>query len=321
MKHRAVKKTMIFGIGLLFLVLPTLAAMLGETHEEPFEKTVGLARDGKVLIHNISGDIEVRTWSEGQVKIKALKTSRAGSLSQAKENAARVSIEIIEEGNTLRIETKYPRNLDRFWGRESVNVSVDYWLWIPDKASFRAKNISGDIDVEGAGGDLDLDAVSGDLHLRQISGRVEGNTVSGDIKGADIVGGVWLKSVSGDISMTAIKGSIEAETVSGDVELSGVSEANKVAIKALSGEVVYRGSINPAGNYSLKSHSGNVTLYLPADSAFDLDAGTFSGSIRTDFEIKVTGKVSGREMSGTVNSGGATVKLSSFSGDIKIIKS
>ena len=89
----------------------------------------------------------------------------------------------------------------------------------------------------------------------------------------------------------------------------------------MSGGVVYRGHINRQGNYTFKSHSGGVTLYLPADSAFDFDAETFSGDIETDFEIKVMGKVSPKEMSGTVNGGGATLKVSSFSGDIKLKKS
>jgi len=299
---------------------PAIGAADRQTYEEPFEKTVALARDGKVQISNVSGEIEVRTWGETRVKIKAVKRSRASSFAEAKENAARVNIEIVEEGNLLRIETNYPRS-DRFWGRHSANVSVDYWLWIPDQASFRAKNVSGDIDVEGTGGAVNLSAVSGDILIRKGRGQVECNAVSGDIEAADIVGDVFLKSVSGDIKAKGLKGGVDAETVSGDIELMEVTEANKVRVKALSGEVIYRGSINPAGNYNLKSHSGSITLYLPASSAFDLEAETFSGSIEMDFEIKMTGKISPREISGVVNNGGASLRISSFSGDIKLIKS
>lgn len=70
-----------------------------------------------------------------------------------------------------------------------------------------------------------------------------------------------------------------------------------------------------------KENQASVELYLPANSAFDFVAETFSGSITTDFEIKVTGKISPKEMSGVVNGCGATVKLPSFSGDIKLKKS
>jgi len=320
MKRSVIQKTAVMGVMLLLLVFSAAVAAERERYEEPFEKTFSLAKDGKVQISNISGDIEVRSWGEGQVKIKAIKLSKASSLSQAKEDAARVAIEITEEGNVLRIETKYPKS-GKFWGGESVNVSVDYWLWIPEKAGLKVNNISGDIDVEGTGGVLDVSAISGDVSLRKASGRAEGSTISGDLEISGIAGDVFLKSVSGDITADRVKGSIEAETVSGDVELTEVSEAATVRVKVLSGEIVYRGNINPAGNYSLKSHSGNVELDLPANSAFDFEAETFSGSITTDFEIKVTGKISPKEMSGVVNGGGATVKLSSFSGDIKLKKS
>ncbi len=320
MKRSVIQRTAVLGAMLLVLVFSAAVAAEKEKYEEPFEKVLALAKDGKVQISNISGDIEVRSWSEGQVKIKAVKVSRAASVSQAKENAAKVAIEITTEGNVVRVETKYPKS-GKFWRGESVNVSVDYWLWIPEKAGLKVKNISGDIDVEGTGGVLDLSAISGDVSLRKASGTADCNTISGDLEISGISGDIFLKSVSGDITAGQVKGSIEAETVSGEVKLMEVSEAATIRAKALSGEIVYRGRINPAGNYSFKSHSGNVELELPADSAFDFTAETFSGNITTDFEIKVTGKISTREMSGVVNGGGASVKLSSFSGDIRLRKS
>jgi DUF4097 and DUF4098 domain-containing protein YvlB len=61
-------------------------------------------------------------------------------------------------------------------------------------------------------------------------------------------------------------------------------------------------------------------LILPARSAFDLEAKTFSGSIDSAFEIMVMGKLSKRELKGSVNSGGAEVTVSTFSGDVRLKK-
>jgi DUF4097 and DUF4098 domain-containing protein YvlB len=317
MRNRQMKRAGWLVISLL-LVFSLAAAK--EKYQEKFDKTVPLAKDGKVDISNISGDIVVLSWNQDQVKIEALKTSEASSLEKAKENAAKVTIEVVPEGSLLRIETKYPKS-DKFWGGESVNVSVDYKLWIPEKAGLKANNISGDITAEAVGGAAALKAVSGDIHLTKAAGGADCNSVSGDVTVADVTGSAFLKSVSGDVKATSVKGSIEAETVSGDVTLDGVSEASTVRVKALSGEVLYRGGLSKQGNYSFKSHSGTVTLYIPADSAFDLEAETFSGGIESDFEIKVMGKVSPKELSGSVNGGGAVLKVSSFSGDIRLKKS
>jgi hypothetical protein len=310
------KKTGWLAISLL-LVFSLAAAK--EKYEEKFDKTVPLAKDGKVDISNISGDIAVLSWNQDQVKIEALKISDASSLEKAKENAAKVTIEVVPEGSLLRIETKYPKS-DKFWGGESVNVSVDYKLWIPEKAGLKANNISGEITAEALGGAAALKAVSGDIRLTKAAGGADCNSVSGDVTVADVTGSAFLKSVSGDVKATSVKGSVEAESVSGDIELTEISEASTVRVKALSGEVLYRGGLSKQGNYSFKSHSGSVALHIPADSAFDLEAETFSGGIESDFEIKVMGKVSPKELSGSVNGGGAVLKVSSFSGDIKLKK-
>jgi DUF4097 and DUF4098 domain-containing protein YvlB len=294
-------------------------AVAKEKYEEKFEKTVALAKDGKVDIGNISGDIVAMSWNEDQVKIEALKVSTAGSLDKARENAAMVKIEVTQEGNIVKIETKYPKG-EKFGHEESLNVSVNYKLWIPEKAALKANSISGDVTAEAIGGAAALKAVSGDVRLTKADGGAECTSVSGDVVAADVTGNAFLKSVSGDIKVNTIKGSVEAETVSGGVELLDVSEASSVRAKALSGEVVYRGRINPQGSYHFKSHSGDVELYLPADAAFDFEAESFSGGIETDFEVKVIGQVSRKELSGTVNGGGATLKVSSFSGDIRLKK-
>jgi DUF4097 and DUF4098 domain-containing protein YvlB len=320
MKRMKTAKTAILGISLLLLFALSASAFAArEKYEEKFEKTVTLAKQGKVDLRNISGNIEVKTWGQDQVKIQALKVSEASSSSKAKENADKVSIEVAEEGNVLRIATKYPKN-DKLRRGESINVSVNYWLWIPDQASLEVNSISGDVMAEGPGGPVDLSSISGEVRLSKASKGADCKTISGNLEITGVTGDAFLKSVSGNITASQVKGSIQAETVSGDLDLSQVSEASVVRLKSLSGSVVYRGSINRAGTYNLKSHSGEIEMILPANSAFDFEAQSFSGSINSDFEIKMTGKIAPREMSGVVNGGGATVKISTFSGDIKLKK-
>jgi len=74
------------------------------------------------------------------------------------------------------------------------------------------------------------------------------------------------------------------------------------------------------GTYEFKSHSGDVTLTIPSDAAFDLEARTFSGSIDSEFEITLTGKISKKELKGSVNGGGATLEVKTFSGDVELKK-
>ncbi len=307
----------------LFLVgayLP-LRCLAGEKEEfkEKFERTEALAKDGKVYLSNVSGDIDVKTWPQEQVKIDATKVTEASSAEKAKEDAAQVTIEVNKVGNVLRIETKYPERLGGLF-HKSLRVSVNYVLWIPDKASAEIKDVSGDIIVEGVGGALIAKSVSGDVDVRKAAMGADCDAVSGELKLADIVGDVNLKTVSGTIAATRIKGSIEAETVSGDIDLSEVSDAMVVKAKVLSGNLTFQGRINPQGRYSLNSHSGDVVMTIPADSAFEFEASSFSGNIQSDFPIEVSGKLSRKEIHGVVNKGGASIKLTTFSGDVELKK-
>lgn len=286
-----------------------------EKYEEKFEQTVSLARDGKVSLKNISGDIEVESWDKAEVKIEAKKISRASTLEKAKENAAKVKIEVIEEGNTLRIETKYPE-----LSIKSLNVSIDYHLLIPDKVAVKIKSVSGDVTLQQIGGAIEVDVVSGDIEVMKADKGVDCKSVSGDLELRGINGDAFLKTVSGDIILGKMNGSIEAESVSGDIELIDVSGARVVRGNALSGSITYQGDINPEGRYELKSHSGEIEMVLPSNAAFDLEASTFSGDIESDFEIMVSGKFSKKKIQGTVNGGGAVVILKAFSGDIDLKK-
>jgi hypothetical protein len=318
MKQRRTKKALVAMACLCFVLgLYSGKAIARERHEEKFEKTESLARDGKVFLSNISGSIEVKTWAEEKVKIEALKVSEASTLSRAQENAKMVLIEVKKEANILRVETKYPEHR----GKDSINVSVNYQLWIPDKASIDLDCVSGEVTAEGIGGSARVNTVSGTIKLKNVEKGAECNSTSGDLVLQNIKGDIDANTTSGTISASQIVGSINSGTVSGTIEMSEVSDAKTIKASSVSGSIRYQGKINPDGRYSLKTTSGQVEMTLPSDSSFELDADTFSGHIDSDFPIEISGKIVPRQFHGVVNKGGARISLSSFSGNIKLRKS
>jgi DUF4097 and DUF4098 domain-containing protein YvlB len=74
------------------------------------------------------------------------------------------------------------------------------------------------------------------------------------------------------------------------------------------------------GSYSFHTTSGDITVILPADSSFELEANTFSGSISCSFSIEVKVKKGTRKLAGTAGKGDASLRISSTSGDIDIEK-
>ena len=74
----------------LYQKVTILSSTAMAAHEELFEKTVKLSKDGKIWVSNISGDIDVTSWNEKKVEIKARK------LAHSKKDLQKVKIEIIE---------------------------------------------------------------------------------------------------------------------------------------------------------------------------------------------------------------------------------
>jgi hypothetical protein len=317
MKKRRIRKALVTLACFCFVLgLYSAKAAARERFEEKFEKTESLARDGKVFLSNVSGRIEVKTWAEEKVKIDALKVSQASTLSRAQENAKKVLIEVKKEANMLRIETKYPEHR----GGDSINVSVNYQLWIPDKASVDLDCVSGEVAAEGIGGSARLKTISGAIKLKDVEKGADCNSTSGDLVLENIKGDVDAYTTSGLISANQIAGSIDAETVSGSIEMSEVSDAKTVKANSISGSIRYQGKISSEGKYSLKTTSGQVVMTLPSDSSFEFEAETFSGHVDSDFPIQVSGKIGPREIRGVVNKGGAYISLSCFSGSIILKK-
>jgi hypothetical protein len=303
-----------------------------EKYEEKFDKTVALTKDGKVEVRNVSGDIEVKTWARAEVKIDALKVSKASSQEKARENADKVKIVVTSESGLVRIETDYPEK------SKNLRVSITYVLTVPQGASLSAGTVSGDVTVADLGGNVKASAVSGEVKLGKIGGSVKAKSVSGGvvlegakngascevvsgtIKVSDVDGDVSVKGVSGDIELSKIRGSVTADTTSGEIYMKNIADAENVKAKILSGDIRYEGDIMKSGVYEFQSHSGDVTLLIPADSAFDLEAKTFSGTIDSDFDLTISGKISKKSIRGKANGGGADIEVQTFSGDVRLRK-
>lgn len=300
---------------LLVFAFNPLQAAQKEKYEEKFEKTVSLVRDGKVIIDNISGSIEILTWNRAEVQIDADKVSKAATQNMAKENADLVKINVTQENSTVRIETEYPKG-----EHKNLSVSVSYKLMIPSEAAINATTVSGNVTCESIGGYLRANTMSGNVVVTGARAGAACSSMSGNVEAVDVTGDVDLHTVSGTVKADSVKGSVEADTVSGNVLLTNITGAETVKGSTTSGRVVYEGDIASSGYYSLTSHSGRVEFTVPAGAAFDVNAKTFSGSIDTEFEITVRGKIDKKSLSGSINGGGAEVELKAFSGNIYLKK-
>jgi DUF4097 and DUF4098 domain-containing protein YvlB len=286
-----------------------------EEQSDRLSRKIKLGRNGRVSITNVAGDITVTAGSGDEMAIEAVKHGDRGTLD-------RVSVVIDDRPGRVDVRTEY----DRVFSRNN-NVSVDYTVTVPGDVALDVYSVSGQIKVDGVKGSMRIGSVSGDItstntpmveYVRTVSGKVE---LSGVVNG----GSLSLSSVSGSIGVSGVRTrSLDLNTVSGDIHLRDAA-VERLTSRSVSGGFEYSGALARSGSYEVNSHAGDIRFTLADSTGFELNASSFSGSIRSDYAgtTSVDRRRRGprnEAVHSTVGDGSARLELRSFSGNIVISK-
>jgi DUF4097 and DUF4098 domain-containing protein YvlB len=299
----------------------------GPEQTERLVQSFKVTDDGALDLQNIAGDVRVTTGRGNEIQIEAIKRVRHRDANEARRLLEQLRVEFTHAGNRVEVRTVYPRMSGR-----NLSASVDYTITVPQNVAVSLKTISGDVAVTGVRGEVRAETVSGNVQVVGTPNVVSAKAISGDVTARDIstASTLTLGTVSGMVVGTAIKAkALEAGSVSGNVQLSNL-QAERVQAKSVSGDIEYDSPLARGGRYEFNSHSGNVRVMLAAPQGFELDASTFSGSIRSDFPVTLRTAPSdngdrrrggmNRSIRGTFGDASAILAIRSFSGSVVITK-
>jgi DUF4097 and DUF4098 domain-containing protein YvlB len=299
----------------------------GPEQTERFAETYKIPADGSLDLSHVSGDVRITTGRTNEIRIEAIKRVRHRDADEAKRLLSQLRVDVNQTGGRVEVRTIYPRMSGR-----GYSVSVDYTITMPASAAVSIKTISGDIAVNGVRGEVRAEAVSGNVEVIATPNLVVAKAVSGDVNARDIGAPVSLTlgTVSGSVVATALKvRTLDAGTVSGNLQLSGL-QVERLTAKTVSGEIDFEGGLARGGRYEFNAHSGGIRLVLANPTGFELDASTFSGSIRSDFPVTLRSTtpddnsrrrgMSNRAIRGTFGDASAILAIRSFSGTVVITK-
>jgi DUF4097 and DUF4098 domain-containing protein YvlB len=197
-----------------------------------------------------------------------------------------------------------------------------------DKGSIRATDMGGDVAIDGHVDDVTVENVKGavqlngdffnDIRLSKIGKAVEFKSarsdilltsvpgdleISGDtLRASDVGGPMRLVTRSKEIHLEGVTGDLEVENTNGDIE---VHSADKL----------------PIGKMMITGKRGDISLVLPANAGFQVEATTRKGDITSDFgALKINSSSGGSHASGSVGNGAARLEINADTGDIHIGK-
>lgn len=157
--------------------------------------------------------------------------------------------------------------------------------------------------VSGVRGRTDVRGVTGDTTLVGLAGPVGAETVSGNVEAQAVTGDLRFHSVSGDLTVVEGAGaSVKAESVSGSMVLDLDSTGSPTDVR-------------------LATVSGELAIRLPHPADARVEANTASGSVSNGFEdLRVSGQWGAKKITGTLGSGTGTLRATTISGSIALLR-
>jgi hypothetical protein len=133
---------------------------------------------------------------------------------------------------------------------------------------------------------------------------------------------VDLETRRGNISVANLRSGLVRAYVSseGDIELTNVTASHVIAQNVI-GNIFFDGEFSRGGTYEFKSNKGDITIRIPGNSAFRLEAASPARKIAlNDFWNNNFKTQDGRKYVGDVGDGRSSVSIINFSGQITFMR-
>jgi hypothetical protein len=287
------------GVAFIALSLPCIAVAQAKQDDASFIWSKALPAGSTVSIKNADGSIEVRESPNDRVEVRAVKmaTNRRGSVRD-------VTFDVREVGNETTICPVYDGVSfceERRRSIRNIDVRVVFTVLIPRSMRLSLATGNGAIAIDRAGADVTASTGNGRVNVGETSGRVEVSTGNGDVQVEGARGRVNVSTGNGRVFVATSTGPVNVTTGNGDVT---------VRVRAL----------QPDAPMSITTGSGAIRVTLPADYNGQLDASTGNGSLRSEFEIQLVGRIDPRHVRGTIGRGGPVLRLHTGNGSVELRK-
>lgn len=197
------------------------------------------------------------------------------------------------------------------------------------RGGVKAQTAGGNVKLGYAGGDAHLATAGGNIEVGQTDRSVRAQTAGGNITVGSAGGDVTARNAGGNITVGSAGGKATVQTAGGSIRLSKC--AGPVRAETAAGSILARiaASRGAWAESLLETSAGDIAVFLPEDLAVTIRAvieqATARHGITSEFPLTLrsTSEAPGpREVlaEGTINGGGALLRLRTISGNIEIKK-
>ncbi len=304
---------------LLAAGLASASALVAQARvDRVVEKSFPVNGTGTLQVEIQGGEIRVSPSTDSVVRVTVKQKIRADSESEATELLKKLELTLEQNGNDVRVVSKYERRPSGFRMGSWPPVQVDVVVTVPASYATDLNTSGGGITVGDLNGKAHLRTSGGGIKLGKMGGLVDAHTSGGSISLDEARGAVELKTSGGSISVGRVAGSAELSTSGGNIKIDSVASAIRAHTSGGNIRANIAGPLKE--ECSLSTSGGSVHVSVDKTAAFRLDASTSGGSVDAE-GLTVTLEKASRDRSrlaGAVNGGGPLLKLRSSGGGIAV---
>lgn len=263
------------------VVLPllNLGCMIDEhvQAEEDVRQQAPLAPGGSITVENGRGELRLEGSDSAAVSLEAHKFFEGNEFDRERW-MRQTRIRFEGDEHHRFIKVEYPVGFH--WGFLNGNHGVNLIVRVPHQVTANLKDDRGRVRVSDVTGKLEIASDRGDMEIKNLDGELRVRGDRGNLTVRD-------SSIRDGVRVTLDRGSVE------------------MYLKQF------------AGDSDLEVSRGKLTLTIPKNSAFTLDAErSRRSSFQTDFGVLAPGDFNSDRMQGEVNGGGPTLRLRADRGSV-----
>jgi DUF4097 and DUF4098 domain-containing protein YvlB len=261
----------------------------GMRYHRDFHYSFPLSAGGRVTVETFNGGVEITGWDQNTVDISGSKWGPT----EAAADALRIDTD--HTPDTVAVRAVRPTE----WRQ---NLGARFEIKVPRNAVLdRIVTSNGGIRTEDGAGPAHMKTSNGSIHVEGFHGRIDAETSNGPVDLTDVEGDATMHTSNGHIHAERLRGAADASTSNGGIDLD------------LPGAL--------AKDVRAHTSNGGITLRLQEPLNARVLAQTSNSSIRSDFDVKMSGEISRHRLEGAIgNGGGPNIDLSTSNGTIRILK-
>ena len=273
--------------------------------QSPRENTLSnyfvVAPQDRLAVDVDRGNIVLSSTDRNEVTVVVHREVQGGSAAEADRIFEQHHVTISQEGDTISVRARQPRQDAPSLLSDRPNLEVNYWISVPKTFAARLANSGGDFQATGLFGQVEARTAGGNIECTNLAGALDARTSGGNITAEGCAGRARLQSSGGEIKLLTFTGpSVQADTSGGSI----TAEIDR----------------QPGAECRFHTSGGNLTLSVADKISFSLTARASGGSINSDLPVTTNGPPREGELRGTVSGGGPVILLTTSGGDIRILK-